>query len=120
MPLSRAFGSSPLPFSTSEQRTADVWIDGKPIFRKVLAVAAGPNNSIVNVAHGITGLVDVVAVQGFLKNGSNLRRPIQNAEGTSTTSLKYAIDNTNLILQSGLTGDYSGYAGSVILYYTKS
>lgn len=93
------------------------WL-GSPLYRKVIAIAAGPNNSTVNVAHDITGVADFVHVTGMISNGSTIR-PLTTPEGTSTQSMKFALTSTNLVLQSGSGGDYSGYSGHAILYYTK-
>lgn len=106
-------------FSTQEVQTEDVWIDGEPIYRKVLTFANGPNNGVVNVAHGITGLGTVIDVQGFMDNGT-LQRNINNVEATAAIQCHYAVDNTNFILVSGVGGDYSGYSGFIILRYTKA
>ena len=37
-----------LSYSTTEQRTGGVWIDGKPIYRKVLNIGDAVNGTIVN------------------------------------------------------------------------
>lgn len=66
---------------------------GVPGYRKVLTVAAGPNNSTVNTAHGITSPVRFVGVKVMLKSGS-----------------------THLCFGGG--GHFSGYAGYMELLYT--
>ena len=41
-------------YSTSEVKTADVWIDGKPIYRKTVYISSLPNNSGTEYNTGIT------------------------------------------------------------------
>jgi len=109
-----------LDYSTAETDTGLKWIDGAAVYQKVLEFAAGPNNSTVNVAHGVTGLLTVIDVQGFMDDGTH-QRPINNVESTDVAQCHYAVDDTNVILLSGTPGaDYSGYAGFVVLRYTKS
>jgi hypothetical protein len=109
----------PIDFSTSEQDTGVKWIDGSTIYQKTVAIAAGPNNTTVNTAHGITGLLKVVDVLGFLDNGT-LQRALINTEASATAQLQMAVTDTNVVLLSGVGGDYSGYAGHATLRYTKS
>ena len=46
-------------YSTDEQLTGDVWVDGKPIYRKtiILNVVSGAG---ANTAHGITGMTRII------------------------------------------------------------
>ena len=105
--------------SATEASTGLTDIVGDTIYVKTLVFAAGPNNSTVNVAHGITGLKALVKFEGFMTNDT-LFRNINNIEATSTASCHYAMDGTNVILVSGTGGDYSGYDGTITLYYTKA
>lgn len=41
-------------YSTTEQLTGDVWIDGKPKYRKTINIGALPNNTTKTVAHYVT------------------------------------------------------------------
>ncbi len=113
-----AAGVGVLNYTTSEQNTGRTWIDGKTIFQKTVVIAAGPNNSTVNVAHGIVGLDYVVDYKMMLSNGT-FQIFVPDVEATAVIQLHHAFDDTNIILVSGLGGDWSTYAGACTLYYTK-
>lgn len=55
-------------YSTSETFTGDYWIDGKPIYRKVINFGAIPNTTTKSVAHGITGLGQVMHMEGICRS----------------------------------------------------
>lgn len=48
-------------YSTTETKTNKVWIDGKPIYRKVINFGALPNNTTKSVAHNISNMETVVS-----------------------------------------------------------
>lgn len=92
----------------------------KAVLRKVLTVAAGPNSSTVDVAHGITSPTRILGCVIQLTNGTN--HLCFGGGGyfhaTAATGISVAINGTNVSLTSGASGDYSLYAGSIILLYT--
>lgn len=47
-------------YSTSEVKTNQKWIDGKPIYRKVITTNSLPNNSTTSLSHGISSLGTIV------------------------------------------------------------
>jgi hypothetical protein len=98
----------------AETDTGQRWVGGAVVYRKVLTVAAGPDQTTINVAHGITGLLDVVKVYGSLKNVGNDRIVFP----TDGAQISMNIDQTNVELTSA--ADLSGYAGVLVLEYTKS
>lgn len=86
---------------------------GDDLYRKVLTVAAGPDGMTpVSTAHGITGLAKIVAIEGGLTNDTAWI-PIAGGGDLVLTA-----DDTNVDLDS--TTDYSGYAGEIVLLYTKA
>lgn len=108
-------------FSTTETATGQNWIDSTtPVYQKVVAIAAGPNNSTVTVAHGISGLsvlIDVRVVVG--SSGTFVQLPNVSA-AASVEQCTMAVDATNISLTSGVSGNYSAFSGYAILTYTKS
>ena len=46
-------------YSTSESLTSKVWVDGKPIYRKVIVDTTSRNAGNYNIAHGITGIENI-------------------------------------------------------------
>lgn len=108
-----------LNYTTTEQDTGRTWIDGKTIYQKTIVIAAGPNNSTVNVAHGITGLDTVVDYEMMLRSGNN-RIFVPDVEATAVIQLHHLFDNTNIVLVSGTGGDWHTYSGHCTMYYTKT
>ena len=52
-------------YSTTEVKTNKVWIDGRPIYRKVVDTGALPNSTTKTVAHGLTNVREVVSIAGI-------------------------------------------------------
>lgn len=87
----------------------------KPVLRKVLTVAAGPDNTTLNVAHGITAPTRILGCIIQLTNGTN-HLCFGQGGNSWASAISVAIDGTNVDLTT--TGDFSTYAGSIILLYT--
>lgn len=103
-------------YSLSERLTGKYWIDGRPIYRKVVNFGALPNNTTKSVAHGITGMLQLVDLMILAAEGSNyapipwasVSQPIQtNVNGTGVA----------IVTTSNLTTFTRTYA---ILEYTRS
>jgi hypothetical protein len=54
-------------FTTGEQLTGETWIDGKPIYHKVIDIGALPNAAEKQVAHGIANFNDLVRLEGLAR-----------------------------------------------------
>lgn len=72
-------------YSETETRTNKVWIDGKPIYRKVVDCGALPNNTTKNVDANIADMDAVVGITGF------------SSSSTSTITLPYIYDSSTYI-----------------------
>jgi hypothetical protein len=105
-------------FSTTAGKTGQFWTDSKPIYRKVIAIAAGPNNSTVNTAHGISGLGSVISFRCMLDNGTTQIMAPNVSTAATNEQLVASVTDTNFVLTSGAAGNFSGFAGFVILDYT--
>ena len=108
-----------LSYSTTEHKTGKKWIDGKPIYRKVVECGALPNSTSKNVATGIDFTVcNVIKIEGVAKNTSTSNTdtipiPFSNVVAIGTTK-------TGDIAIS-ITENFSIYTISyVILEYTKT
>ena len=103
-------------YSTNEVKTGGKWIDGKPIYRKVVdfgALSAGSKT----VAHGINNLGDVTRIYGVARSSDNTSLPLPYA--SSVPIILYA--NTNNIVIEISNNNYSGYTRSeVTIEYTKT
>jgi hypothetical protein len=97
-----------------------LWTDGKAVYQKTVAVAAGPNNSTVNVPHGITSFETVVDLECTLSDSTPVIINIPNVGvGVITAQCQFNMDGTNFVLISGVGGDYSAFSGHVTVRYTK-
>lgn len=112
-------GVGVLNYTTVEQSTGRTWTDGKTVYQKTVVIAAGPNNSTVNVAHGISNLETVIDYKMMLTNGT-FHIFVPDVEATAVIQLHHAFDATNIILVSGVGGDWHTYSGACTMYYTKS
>ena len=104
-------------YSTSETLTGMYWIDGKPIYRKVIDFGTLPNATSKSVAHNISNLSSVITLRGIASE-SNSYQPIPYATPTSSSSIKISANNTNVSIETG--SDRRSYSAKIILEYTKT
>ncbi len=107
-----AAGEEAWQYSTDETRTGKTWIDGKPIYRKVVDVGTIPSGSSKHVAHGIQNLDRFLELKIIAKGSTNNFEFVFGGDKVAI----YA-NSVNLELSAGNYPDYTGYA---ILEYTKT
>lgn len=109
-----------LTYSTSEQKIG-TWINGNPIYRKVIEVGNMPNNTTKNVAHGIDGLDAVLSIQPKWKDTGDGVWYCANRIDNSTTKIVFTVNATNVKIE-GIGTNWSTRTsnGTVTLIYTKS
>lgn len=100
-------------YSTTETRIG-TWIDGKPIYRKVVDFGALPNNSNKSVEHGITNLKTVTSIIG-VANSSSYRLCLPYLGSASVF-----IDMDNNVITIAAGSDRSAYSARIIIEYTKT
>lgn len=111
----------PNQYSTDEVETEKTWIDGKPIYRKVIDFGALPNAGFKNVAHNIEGLDSVICLRGIAKTTTNNFYPIPfvgNGSMFNNATATMRINATEVTIAT--TTDVSSHTAYVILEYTKS
>ncbi|WP_368488057.1 siphovirus ReqiPepy6 Gp37-like family protein [Clostridium sp. BJN0013] len=105
-------------YSTTEQNTGRLWIDGKTIYRKQVSLGSLTNTTPKSVAHGITNLSTVVSLTGFATNGT-VFLPLPLARYNNFASqIGLYIDTTNVVVEPG--NDRTTYTGYVVIEYTKT
>ena len=104
-------------YSTTEQKTGGHWIDGKPIYRKVVDCGALPNNTEKTVAHNIANIEWVVKYNGMASNGNEwLQLP---ASYYSTAAIGLSADSTNIFLRP--YSNRTSYTTTLVtIEYTKT
>ena len=105
-------------YSTEEQ-VVGTWVDGKPIYRKVIDFGALPNSTLKQVPHGISDIDAIVSLNGvtFAKNKTATPIPYVYTDSINTVSL--FLEGTNVCIQTfgDKTSDINTY---VTLEYTKT
>ena len=109
-------------YSTNEVKTNKIWIDGKPIYRKVVHISSLPNNTSTSYDTGISnGNLTYFEAEGKLTSNDENKvkfpyiSPYSN-EGTITMSIKEDASKINFATFRDRT---SGYA-DIVLEYSKT
>lgn len=100
-------------YSTEEVKTGGTWIDGKPIYRKVVNVGTLTDTTSKSVQHNIQNLDSVVNLKLIAKDSTN--NIICDFGGKD---LSVYIDIANVIITSG--SNFTGYSGYATIEYTKT
>lgn len=105
-------------YSTSEQ-VIGTWIDGKPIYRKVVNFGTLPNATTKEVSSGLTNVDTIVSLRGIAQSSSGaFPMPIVlNSTFANQTTLYYNKSNNTIQIIAG--SNRSSYTGYIILEYTK-
>lgn len=109
-------------YSTKEQ-VIGTWIDGKPLYRKVINATPTISNSsyqTISIKHNISDLKNVYKCNAFLYNTGNTQTYILPAETSATQAIGISeINSTNIIMYSK-NDTWSGWIAEIILEYTKT
>lgn len=109
-------------YSTEEVRIG-TWIDGKPLYRKVINAKPTISNSsyqTISIKHNINDLKNIHKCNGFLHNNGNTQTYILPTDTSATQTIGIReINNTNIIMYSK-NDTWSGWIAEIILEYTKT
>lgn len=100
-------------YSTDETRVG-TWIDGKPIYRKVINFGKLPNNNVKNVNHNIENMETIIDLHGVFKDSTY---QIKIPSGGDYNS---AIRATNTQIGISTPQNLTAFSGYIILEYTKT
>ena len=105
--------------STNETITNKVWIDGKPIYRKVINTGT-ISSSDKNVNHNISNLETVVSLSGMAFANYNSTYYVLPRISTGNVNQQIALgcDSTKVVLQVGSNANFND--SFVIVEYTKT
>lgn len=107
-------------YSTGETLTGDIWIDGNPVYRKVIQI----NRDIKNLstfAHNISNYIDIIDVKGYAKVASDAFVPINSCltNGNKQYNSCVCVEGSNVIFY--LSTDREKFiSANVIIDYTKA
>ncbi len=99
-------------YETNEHLTAQKWVDGKPIYARIITSSPIASAGNASVAHGITGLENVIEIEGFGRLASPLT--IYNIP---TKNIEIKVDATNVTITNG---EAETLTFTVVLWYTKA
>lgn len=108
-------------YSTDEVKTGGKWIDGKPIYRKVVNFGALPNATIKTVSFDIVYVdtwASVSAIASY-ENGTAVSIPYADVASVSQ-SISYMITNNTISVNTGTTNRSEITKCYFILEYTKT
>ena len=109
--------TNPNKYSTTEVKTNNVWIDGKPIYRKVFNFGALPNNTSKTLNHNISNLGFITLQYGVSKSSQGER--IQFAPYYYFGSVSMFVNDTEISVS--VTNDKSRFTETyIIIEYTKT
>lgn len=108
-----------LSYSTSEVNTNETWINGKPIYKKVVDIGTLPNATTKQVNHDITNIDRIIKLYGVAwETGSTWTIVLPASSPTGSNNINLSASGTVLNIQTGTNRtDWSGY---VVVEYTKT
>lgn len=110
-------------YSTSEVNTGKTWIDGKPIYRKVIDLGTLPNASTKTIPTGLTFnsthciLTKLYGIASY-NNGISFPLPFSSNNGVEY-NVSLNVDNSNNVAVA-TAQDRSGMTGYAVLEYIKA
>lgn len=107
-------------YSTTEINTGKTWIDGKPIYRKVINCGALPNNrdKVINVnVSNINNVINIYGI-GISSSGTCFPLPYVYNNFNAQIELVYLASSQQIRITTGQ--DRSGINGYVTIEYTKT
>lgn len=103
-------------YSTSEQRIG-TWINGKPVYRKVIYMGAMPNNSYVEKSTGLDhSKIKLTKLTGV---GYFEAAPASGQVAIGDIYSRFQLRNSGIIRLT-TTIDYTGYVAYAIIEYIKT
>ena len=111
------------PFNEEEVLTSERWIDGKPIYKKVIDFGTLPNTDNKSLAHNISNVDNIWIDAGnsyiFQSSNPTAKQTLQYSPDTEKDAVRYyAVDVTNVNVRSVL--DMTGWNGIFTIKYTKT
>ncbi len=106
-------------YSTNEQ-VIGTWVDGKPLYRKVLSTGTLPNNGILTIPYNVDNLKRILKVSGIAYGGTyGLLLPASNSISSSVINvyINYGVKAIEIQTYSDRTSYTEGY---ITIEYTKT
>lgn len=101
-----------------EVLTTERWINGKPLYRKVIYFGAGPNNTTKNVAHGITGM-DILMIDGSTSGFTLGDAFLSIGDSYATSWVRTYLSGGNITISCNVNY-LPAYTAIITILYTKT
>ena len=107
-------------FTASEVNTGAKWIDGKDIYKKTIQFTTRSSAGGANIAHGITGISDVVDYFLYIKmTGAGVVKENYISSGYNV-SCNIKFDGNFYYSVTATDGAYYSKPAHITIYYTKT
>ena len=119
--LNAADPYTPPEYNTDEVETGETWIDGKPVYRRVVNIGLLPDNTTKTVTLGLS-IDTLIRISGGVKAGAGgfLPLPFVSFDSSSDYSTWVSIDdNGDLVVTDNAAFGTAGYTGICVIEYTK-
>ena len=107
-------------YSTSETITNKIWIDNKPIYRKVIKFTQGLNGGVNEIAHNIADIDSIVDVNMLLKFNTTVYFNSAFESTSAYISLSGATPEKIFIGVGSSWGNSFKQGFTIIMEYTKT
>ena len=106
-------------YSLNEIDTGETWIDGKPIYRKVISFGALPNTDVKDVAHNINDLDYIINLYGIGERSlDKYYFPLNMARDSLSIQIGLYANDTYVSVYAG--SDRSNTSAYIVIEYTKT
>lgn len=102
-------------YSTEETKTNKVWIDNKPIYRKIFVLNSLPNNSTEIIDISNLNIQSVISITGYTNTGLIFN----GTRGSVNPQIDLFADISQNKIELTTHQDRSNLSGHIILEYTK-
>ena len=106
---------------SEKEQVIGKWINGKPVYRKVVNCGTLPNATSKSVASNLTNLEEVIDIYGFSRAEDMTRIPIPFASTTAVANnVQISVNSSNNIEIRAGTNRSSFTTTYIVLEYTKT
>lgn len=107
-------------YSTNEVKTNKIWIDGKPIYRKVFDLGVIPSDSAMTYSTNLNN-VSIKKIDGYVYDSSNtVIQPINYISQSTTSIIETITINNGSQIRLRTKGPFTNIKAYVVLEYTKN
>lgn len=108
-------------YSTTEVKTNKTWIDGKPIYRKVINMGYLPNKNAKLTNHNISDIDKITYQYAIISDSSGLTYQGEHTSAQNMGSgMTIAMRSNKEWVQINCSSDMTSYTAYFILEYTKT